>query len=156
MRFTVGGLERFVPWPAFAVHRQAGKTLLTKLASAVNGDSNNEMLRRIYGTCWGNEKDLKAYLHMVEEAKSATTALGREMDLFHLQEEAQGSVFWHAKGYTWQQLEQYSPSPQRIIKNEDAKLLDKRFGSNRAIGISFAKTCLSCPMKCRQPKRVRR
>ena len=75
---------------------------LTKLAGAYwRGDSNNEMLQRIYGTAWANEKQLKEYLHMVEEAeKRDHRRLGREMELFHLQEEAQGSVFWHPKGWT--------------------------------------------------------
>jgi threonyl-tRNA synthetase len=106
---------------------------LTKLAGAYwRGDSNNEMLQRIYGTCWGHEKDLKAYLHMVEEAeKRDHRKLGREMDLFHLQEEAQGSVFWHAKGYTiWQQLEQYIRRRLSAHDYEEVKtpqLLDKRF-----------------------------
>ncbi len=106
---------------------------LTKLAGAYwRGDSNNEMLQRIYGTCWGSEKDLKAYLHMVEEAeKRDHRKLGREMDLFHLQEEAQGSVFWHAKGYTiWQQLEQYIRRRLSAHDYEEVKtpqLLDKRF-----------------------------
>ena len=106
---------------------------LTKLAGAYwRGDSNNEMLQRIYGTCWGNENDLKAYLHMVEEAeKRDHRKLGREMDLFHLQEEAQGSVFWHAKGYTiWQQLEQYIRRRLNAHHYEEVKtpqLLDKRF-----------------------------
>ena len=106
---------------------------LTKLAGAYwRGDSNNEMLQRIYGTCWGNEEDLKAYLHMVEEAeKRDHRKLGREMDLFHLQEEAQGSVFWHAKGYIiWQQLEQYIRRRLTAHRYEEVKtpqLLDKRF-----------------------------
>ncbi len=83
---------------------------LTKLAGAYwRGDSRNEMLQRIYGTCWANDNDLKAYLTMVEEAERRDhRKIGREMELFHLQEEAQGSVFWHAKGYRiWQALEQY-------------------------------------------------
>lgn len=83
---------------------------LTKLAGAYwRGDSRNEMLQRIYGTAWPDAKALKAYLHRVEEAeKRDHRKLGREMDLFHFQEEAQGSVFWHAKGYViWQALEQY-------------------------------------------------
>jgi len=106
---------------------------LTKLAGAYwRGDSNNEMLQRIYGTCWGHEKDLKAYLHMVEEAeKRDHRKIGREMDLFHFQEEAQGSVFWHAKGYTiWQQLEQYIRRRLNANDYEEVKtpqLLDKRF-----------------------------
>lgn len=106
---------------------------LTKLAGAYwRGDSNNEMLQRIYGTCWGNEKDLKSYLHMVEEAeKRDHRKLGRDMDLFHLQEEAQGSVFWHAKGYTiWQSLEQYIR--RRLNENDyqevkTPQILDKKF-----------------------------
>ncbi len=65
------------------------------------GDSNNEMLQRIYGTAWANDKELKAYLKRLEEAeKRDHRRLGREMDLFHLQEEGPGSVFWHPKGWT--------------------------------------------------------
>ena len=73
------------------------------------GDSNNEMLQRIYGTAWATEKELKAYLHQIEEAeKRDHRKLGREMDLFHLQEEAMGSVFWHPKGWTvFRTLENY-------------------------------------------------
>lgn len=64
------------------------------------GDSKNEQLQRIYGTCWASEKQLKAYLHMMEEAeKRDHRRLGKEMNLFHLQEEAVGSVFWHPKGW---------------------------------------------------------
>ena len=65
------------------------------------GDSNNEMLQRIYGTAWATDKDLKAYLTRLEEAeKRDHRKLGREMDLFHLQEEGPGAVFWHSKGWT--------------------------------------------------------
>ncbi|WP_033069589.1 threonine--tRNA ligase [Thalassospira australica] len=73
---------------------------LMKVAGAYwRGNSDNEMLQRIYGTCWENKDDLDAYLHMLEEAeKRDHRRLGREMDLFHMQEEAQGSVFWHDKG----------------------------------------------------------
>jgi threonyl-tRNA synthetase len=73
------------------------------------GDSNNEMLQRIYGTAWPGEKALKAYLHMLEEAeKRDHRRLGREMELFHLQEEAMGSIFWHPKGWTlFRALESY-------------------------------------------------
>lgn len=83
---------------------------LMKVAGAYwRGDSNNEMLQRIYATAWRNDKELKAYLHMLEEAeKRDHRKLGKEMDLFHLQEEAMGSVFWHDKGYTiWRELEVY-------------------------------------------------
>ncbi|MAY68166.1 MAG: threonine--tRNA ligase [Rhodospirillaceae bacterium] len=79
---------------------------LMKVAGAYwRGDHRNEMLQRIYGTCWFNEKDLKAYLHMLEEAeKRDHRRLGREMDLFHMQEEAPGSAFWHPKGWTLYRL----------------------------------------------------
>ena len=75
---------------------------LTKLAGAYwRGDSKNEMLQRIYGTCWAEKKQLKAYLHMLEEAeKRDHRRLGREMGLFHLQDVATGAVFWHPKGWT--------------------------------------------------------
>ena len=75
---------------------------LMKLAGAYwRGDAKNAMLQRIYGTAWFDKKQLKAYLHMLEEAeKRDHRRLGREMDLFHLQEEAQGGVFWHPKGWT--------------------------------------------------------
>jgi len=75
---------------------------LMKLAGAYwRGDSRNEMLQRIYGTAWADDKQLKAYLHMLEEAeKRDHRRLGREMDLFHFQEEAPGAVFWHPKGWT--------------------------------------------------------
>src|SRR3546814_8361975 len=70
---------------------------LTKISGAYwRGDARNAQLQRIYGTCWENEKRLQAYLTMLEEAeKRDHRRLGREMDLFHLQEEAAGSVFWH-------------------------------------------------------------
>ena len=74
---------------------------LMKLAGAYwRGDSRNEMLQRVYGTAWTNKDDLKAYLTRLEEAeKRDHRRLGREMDLFHFQDEAVGSVFWHAKGW---------------------------------------------------------
>lgn len=83
---------------------------LLKVAGAYwRGDSNKAMLTRIYGTAWRDEKELKAYLTQLEEAeKRDHRKLGLEMDLYHFQHEAQGSVFWHAKGYViWQQMEQY-------------------------------------------------
>ena len=75
---------------------------LTKLAGAYwRGDSKNEMLQRIYGTCWAEKKQLKAYLHILEEAeKRDHRRLGREMSLFHLQDVAAGAVFWLPKGWT--------------------------------------------------------
>ncbi|MCB9994085.1 MAG: threonine--tRNA ligase [Hyphomicrobiaceae bacterium] len=83
---------------------------LTKVAGAYwRGDSNNPVLSRIYGTAFANQKDLDDYLHMMEEAeKRDHRKLGRELDLFHLQEEAQGSVFWHPKGFViYNQMEEY-------------------------------------------------
>ena len=79
---------------------------LMKLAGAYwRGDSKNEMLQRIYGTAWANEKDLKAHLHRLEEAeKRDHRKLARQMDLFHMQEEGPGSIFWHAKGWTLFQM----------------------------------------------------
>jgi len=74
---------------------------LTRVSGAYwRGDSNNEMLQRIYGTAWSNDKQLRQYLHMLEEAeKRDHRRLGRVMDLFHFQEEAPGAVFWHPKGW---------------------------------------------------------
>jgi len=75
---------------------------LTKVSGAYwRGDSRNEMLQRIYGTAWANEKQLKAYLRMLEEAERRDhRLLGKQMNLFHFQEEAPGAVFWHHKGWT--------------------------------------------------------
>ena len=81
---------------------QIGKAFkLTKVSGAYwHGDSNNEMLQRIYGTCWANQKDLDNYLKRLEEAeKRDHRKLGKEMDLFHFREESPGSVFWHSKGW---------------------------------------------------------
>jgi threonyl-tRNA synthetase len=106
---------------------------LLKVAGAYwRGDSNKAMLTRIYATAWRDEKEMNDYLHMLEEAeKRDHRKLGKEMDLFHLQEEAQGSVFWHEKGYTiWLALEGYM---RRRLLNADYKevktpqLMDSRF-----------------------------
>ncbi|MCE7901443.1 MAG: threonine--tRNA ligase [Gammaproteobacteria bacterium PRO9] len=89
---------------------------LTKLAGAYwRGDSRNEMLQRIYGTAWADEASLKAYLTRIEEAeKRDHRRLGRELDLFHFQEEAPGAVFWHPKGWTlFSQLIDYMREKQR-------------------------------------------
>ena len=83
---------------------------LMKVAGAYwRGDSNNEMLQRIYGTAWATKEDQQAYLTMLEEAERRDhRKLGRELDLFHFQEEAPGLIFWHPKGWVvWQQVEQY-------------------------------------------------
>ncbi|WP_314252186.1 threonine--tRNA ligase [Eikenella halliae] len=83
---------------------------LTKLAGAYwRGDSNNEQLQRIYGTAWASKDELKAYITRIEEAeKRDHRKLGRQLDLFHLQDEAPGMVFWHPRGWTlWQVIEQH-------------------------------------------------
>jgi threonyl-tRNA synthetase len=83
---------------------------LMKVAGAYwRGDSRNEMLQRIYGTAWAKKEDQEAYLHMLEEAeKRDHRRIGKHLDLFHMQDEAPGMVFWHPKGWAlWQQVEQY-------------------------------------------------
>ena len=90
---------------------------LMKIAGAYwRGDSNNEMLQRIYGTAWGDKKDLQAYLHRLEEAeKRDHRKIGKTLGLFHTQEEAPGMVFWHEKGWTiYQQIEQYIRDKLRL------------------------------------------
>ncbi len=83
---------------------------LMKLAGAYwRGDSNNEMLQRVYGTAWAKKEDLEAYLFQLEEAeKRDHRKLGRSLDLFHMQEDGPGMVFWHPRGWSlWQEIEQY-------------------------------------------------
>jgi len=83
---------------------------LMRVAGAYwRGDSNNEMLQRIYGTAWASKDELKRYLHRLEEAeKRDHRRLGKQLELFHMQEEAPGMTFWHPKGWSlWQQVEQY-------------------------------------------------
>ena len=83
---------------------------LMKVAGAYwRGDSNNEMLQRIYGTAWASKDDLKDYLHRLEEAeKRDHRKLGKHLDLFHIQDNAPGMVFWHPKGWSlWQEIENY-------------------------------------------------
>ena len=83
---------------------------LMKVAGAYwRGDSKNEMLQRIYGTAWAKKEDQEQYLHMLEEAeKRDHRKIGKQLDLFHMQDEAPGMVFWHPKGWAiWQQVEQY-------------------------------------------------
>lgn len=106
---------------------------LMKVAGAYwRGDSRNEMLTRIYGTCWADRKALKAYLLRLEEAaKRDHRRLGKEMDLFHFQEEAQGSVFWHPPGYQiWLALETYIRNRLNQAGYKEVKtpqLLDSKF-----------------------------
>jgi threonyl-tRNA synthetase len=90
---------------------------LMKIAGAYwRGNSENEMLQRIYGTAWGDKKDLQAYLHRLEEAeKRDHRKLAKTLDLFHTQEEAPGMVFWHEKGWIiYQQIEQYIREKLRV------------------------------------------
>ena len=104
---------------------------LTKVSGAYwRGDSNNEMLQRIYGTCWSTKKELEDYLHRLEEAeKRDHRKLGKEMDLFHFREESPGSVFWHEKGWQlFQRLVEYMRMKQRLAGYKEIntpELLDK-------------------------------
>ncbi len=104
---------------------------LMKVAGAYwRGDQNNEMLQRVYGTAWTNEKDLNAYLHQLEEAeKRDHRKLGKQLDLFHMQEEAPGLVFWHPKGWSiWQVVEQYMRGVYRDSGYQEVRcpqILDK-------------------------------
>ena len=112
-----------------------GKLKVFKLRSVAGaywrGDSNNEMLQRIYGTAWATKEEQDAYLHMLEEAeKRDHRRLGRELDLFHFQDEAPGLIFWHPKGWTlWQQVEQYMRQVYRDSGYQEVKapqILDRR------------------------------
>ncbi len=103
-------------------HIKAFKVM--KVAGAYwRGDSKNEMLQRIYGTAWGDKKELKAYLHRLEEAeKRDHRKLGKQLNLFHMQEEAPGMVFWHPHGWTlYQQIEQYMRAKQRSHGYQEIK-----------------------------------
>ncbi len=92
---------------------------LMKLAGAYwRGDSNNEMLQRIYGTAWTNKKDLKSYLHRLEEAeKRDHRKLGKQLDLFHMQPEAPGMIFWHDKG--WKIYLQITSYIRKLLREND-------------------------------------
>jgi len=97
---------------------------LMKLAGAYwRGDSNNEMLQRIYGTAWANKDDQDAHLHMLAEAELRDhRKIGRELDLFHFQEEGPGLIFWHPKGWAiWQQVEQYMRNVYRDNGYQEVK-----------------------------------
>lgn len=104
---------------------------LMKVAGAYwRGDHNNEMLQRIYGTAWAKKEDQEAYLRMLEEAeKRDHRKLGRELDLFHIDEYSPGTVFWHPKGWTlWQEVEQYMRRVYRENGYQEVKgpqILDK-------------------------------
>ena len=118
--------------PHLASTGRIGKAFkLTKVSGAYwRGDSNNEMLQRIYGTCWGTKKELDDYLKRLEEAeKRDHRKLGKEMDLFHFREESPGAVFWHEKGWLlFQRLVEYMRAKQRLAGYKEIntpELLDK-------------------------------
>jgi threonyl-tRNA synthetase len=138
--------------------------LLSIAGAYWRGDSNNPMLQRIYGTAWASEKDLNAYLTMLEEAeKRDHRRLGREMDLFHFQEEAPGSVFWHAKGWTlFQELINYMRRRQNdagYVEVNSPDMMDKalweksghweKFGENMFTTVTPDERVYCCkPMNC--------
>ena len=106
---------------------------LTKVSGAYwRGDSNNEQLQRIYGTAWATKDELKAYITRIEEAeKRDHRKLGKQLDLFHLQDEAPGMVFWHPRGWTlWQVIEQHMRRELSAAGYQEVKtpqILDKTF-----------------------------
>ena len=106
---------------------------LTKLAGAYwRGDSNNEMLQRIYGTAWATKDELKVYIQRIEEAeKRDHRKLGKQLDLFHLQDEAPGMVFWHPRGWAlWQTIEQHMRKELDAAGYREVKtpqIMDKTF-----------------------------
>jgi threonyl-tRNA synthetase len=137
---------------------------LMKLAGAYwRGDSNNEMLQRIYGTAWESKDALENHLHMLEEAaKRDHRKLGREMDLFHIQEEAVGSVFWHPKGWTiFREIENYIRAKlekANYVEVKTPQLIDRvlweksghweKFRENMFIATSEDRTLAVKPMNC--------
>ena len=141
-----------------------GAFKLTKVAGAYwRGDSNNEMLQRIYGTAWGDKKALKAYLHRLEEAeKRDHRRLGKQMGLFHVQPEAPGMVFWHPKGwqlyrvvenYIREQIGKRGYQEIRTPQLVDRSLWEKsghwdKFGNEMFITGSEQRTFAVKPMNC--------
>src|SRR5210317_316398 len=118
--------------PHLASTGKIGKAFkLLKVSGAYwRGDSDNEMLQRIYGTCWANKKELEEYLHRLEEAeKRDHRKLGKEMDLFHFREESTGADFWHEKGWSlFQRLIEYMRMKQRLAGYKEIntpELLDR-------------------------------
>ena len=121
---------------------------LMKVSGAYwRGDSNNEMLQRIYGTSWSSQKELDAYLKRIEEAeKRDHRKLGKEMDLFHFREESPGSVFWHEKGWTlFQKLISYMRKKQDQAgygEINTPEMLDRSLWENLVIGKNLEKICI--------------
>jgi len=126
-----------------------GAFKLMKVAGAYwRGDSKNEMLQRIYGTAWADEKSLKAYLTRLEEAeKRDHRRVGRELGLFHTQEEAVGSVFWHPKGWTlWRTIEQYMRdrlAQEGYVEVRTPQLVDRALWERSGTGRTTHRTCSS-------------
>ena len=123
---------------------------LMKIAGAYwRGDSRNEMLQRIYGTAWPDEKALKAYLTRLEEAeKRDHRKIGKEQDLFHFQEEAPGAVFWHPKGWTLFQtliayMREYQGARRLAGSERAARSWTRSCGSRRVTSRRSARTCSS-------------
>jgi threonyl-tRNA synthetase len=115
--YTQGGFTDLCRGPHVPSTGKLNAFKLMKIAGAYwRGNSENEMLQRIYGTAWGDKKDLQAYLHRLEEAeKRDHRKLAKTLDLFHAQEEAPGMVFWHEKGWIiYQQIEQYIREKLRV------------------------------------------
>jgi len=129
--YREGGFEDLCRGPHVPSTGKLKHFKLMKVAGAYwRGDHRNEMLQRIYGTAWATKDELQQYLLMLEEAeKRDHRRLGRELDLFHLDEHSPGTVFWHAKGWTlWQQVEQYMRAVYRDNGYQEVKgpqILDK-------------------------------
>ena len=122
--YREGGFEDLCRGPHVPSTGRLKHFKLMKVAGAYwRGDQNNEQLQRIYGTAWASKEDLAAYLRMLEEAeKRDHRKLGRELDLFHMEETAPGMVFWHPKGWTvWQQVEQYMRAVYRDNGYQEVK-----------------------------------
>jgi threonyl-tRNA synthetase len=123
---------------------------LTKLAGAYwRGDSRNAQLQRIYGTAWASQADLDAYLKRIEEAEARDhRRIGKAMDLFHMQEEGRGMVFWHAKGWTlWRTLEAYMRRRLEEDGYEEVKtpqLLDRSLWERSGHWEKFRHAMFSC------------
>ena len=129
--YREGGFEDLCRGPHVPSTGKLKHFKLMKVAGAYwRGDHRNEMLQRIYGTAWATKEELQQYLTMLEEAeKRDHRKLGRELDLFHLDEHSPGTVFWHAKGWTvWQEVEQYMRAVYRDNGYQEVKgpqILDK-------------------------------
>jgi threonyl-tRNA synthetase len=129
--YSEGGFEDLCRGPHVPSTGKLKHFKLMKLAGAYwRGDHRNEMLQRIYGTAWATKDELQQHLHMLEEAeKRDHRKLGRELDLFHIDEFAPGLVFWHPKGWAlWQQVEQYMRQVYRDCGYQEVKgpqILDK-------------------------------